>query len=257
MIKVMITDDEPLSRNELKYLLSKYDDINVISEAHSFSSAIDQIKSQRPDLVFLDIQMEEEDTGLKIAQRISTFEFAPLIIFITSHAQHALDAYDFSPLHYLLKPIAEGKLALALDRARELVGENVTSSPDTRKLSIKYRSIDRTGEIVRPLVYLTASEIIYIHKDKMSNTVTVYATKGRIYNGIRQTLQQFEDELKSDKFFRVHTSYLVNLDFASGQKKRSQSNENYVLQLEGSEKELPISKLKYPALKTRLDQAQV
>ena len=268
MIRTLIVDDEPLCLDELKHLLSRYKDISIDFEASNMSGALETLKAQTLDLVFLDIEMGNEKAGLKIAKTISEQENAPQIIFLTAHPQHALKAFDFQPLHYLLKPISQEKLDLAIQRARDLAenetnmsgeknwknSEHVASSVEpSGRITIKYRACDEYGAIIRPTVYLAPDDILYIHKDKLSNTTKVYTTDGKLFEGIRQTLQSFEGLLNGNDFFRMHTSYLVNLQHVLGQKPRSQGEESNILTLKNSATELPISKLKISALKAALE----
>jgi len=268
MIKILIVDDEPLSLDELKYLLSHYDDVDVVAETNHMDKALQLLQKHKFDLVFLDIRMNNEKAGLKIAQAIVKLEKPPLIIFITAYPQHALKAYDYQPLHYLLKPLSEKKLDQAIQRARTVLYEEMKPPPidvyekmidalrsikPSKKIAIKYKSQDSYNDTIRPTVYLTPSEILYIHKDKLSNTTKVYTTDGQLFEGVRLTLQEFENQLANDDFFRIHTSYIVNLDYVSGQKPRAAGEENYLVLLKGNSIELPVSKLKIAQLTSILE----
>jgi len=268
MIHSLIVDDEPLGLNELKYMLSRYNDVNVAFESDNMSEALQLLERHELDLVFLDIEMDNEKSGLKIARKISEQESPPKIIFVTAHPQHALKAYDFQPLHYLLKPISEEKLDQAVQRVRDtLDGENHSLHVETygkkidaaqlmkpaKKITIKYKTQDQYNDTIRPTVYLTANEILYIHKDKLSNTTNVFTVDGKQFEGVRQTLKSFEGLLADNDFFRIHTSYLVNLEYVQGLKPRISGDENNLLILKGSAVELSVSKLKIAALKSLLE----
>lgn len=250
MIHTLIVDDEPLCINELKYLLSQYDDIKIDFEALNTHDALKILHIETLDLVFLDIEMNNEKAGLKIAKQISRQENAPQIIFLTAHPQHALNAFDFQPLHYLLKPISQKKLDLAIQRARD-IPELQTPLPG--RIALKYKTYDEYEAIIRPTVYLAPDEILYIHKDKLSNTTRVFTIDGNLFEGIRQTLQGFEALLSRNYFFRIHTSYLVNLKHVQGKKPRTSGEDSNILVLKNSEVELPISKLKISGLKIALE----
>ena len=249
MIHTLIVDDEPLCLNELRYLLSSYKDINIDFEATNLDDALEILQTQSLDLVFLDIEMDNQKAGLTIAKKIEQQNNSPDIIFLTAHPQHALKAFDFQPLHYLLKPISQTKLDLAIQRAREISRAEPTVPG---KIALKYKTYDEFDEIIRPTIYLSPEEILYIHKDKLSNTTNLFTTDGNQYKGIRHTLQYFEERLSDSDFFRTHTSYLVNLLHVQGQKPRTSGEESNILTLKNSTAELPISKSKIRTLKTVL-----
>lgn len=268
MIRTLIVDDEPLCLDELKHLLSQYKDINIDFEASNACDALRILQTQTLDLVFLDIEMGNEKAGLKIAKEICKQKNTPKIIFLTAHPQHALKAFDFQPLHYLLKPISQSKLDLAIQRVRDLADTGPTA-PDEKiyekivnavhsmepvgRITIKHRTLDKYDAIIRPTVYLPPNDILYIHKDKLSNTTKIFTIDGKLFEGIRQTLQKFENLLSESNFFRIHTSYLVNLQHVEGQKPRTSGEESNILTLKNTATELPISKLKISALKAALE----
>jgi DNA-binding LytR/AlgR family response regulator len=248
MITTLIADDEPLCLDELRYLLSQHSDIRVSFESDNLHDTLQFLKENIIDLVFLDIEMDYENAGLQIAQAISHLHNPPQIIFITAHPQHALKAFEFQALHYLLKPISDDNFNEALQRARNIFNNKNTK----QKIQIKYKFIDEYGEIIRPTIYLYTNDILYIHKDKLSNTTKVYTANGNIYEGVRKTLQNFEAQFKNSNFFRIHTSYLVNLEYVQENKPGILGDENKIITLKNSVVELPVSKLKIAALKSAL-----
>ncbi len=255
MIITLIVDDEPLCRNEIRYLLSKHEDVNVAFESDNFQGTLQLLKENTIDLIFLDIEMDHKKSGLTIAQAISRLSNPPQIIFITAHPQHALKAFEFQALHYLLKPISDDKFNEALQRARELISRKQTNKKNNsliEKTAIKYRLIDDYGQVTRPTIYLNIRDILYIHKDKLSNTTKVHTIDGSTYEGIRKTLQVFETQFKQHNFFRIHTSYLANLDYVLINKCGISGFEKKTITLKKSTVELPVSKLKLTALKLAL-----
>ncbi|VAW60902.1 hypothetical protein MNBD_GAMMA08-897 [hydrothermal vent metagenome] len=257
MIVTLIADDEPLCLNEVRYLLSKHKDVDVAFESDNLQGTLQLIKENAIDLVFLDIEMDHERAGITIAQAISHLNNPPQIIFITAHSQHALKAFEFQALHYLLKPISDNKLDEALDRARDIlsrhkINEKNKSNMHEEKIVIKYRSKDNYGQVTRPTIYLNTNDILYIHKDKLSNTAKVYTVDGGVYEGVRKTLQIFEAQFKHNNFFRIHTSYLVNLEYVLKNKPGNSGYEKKTITLKYSAVELPVSKLKLTALKSAL-----
>jgi DNA-binding LytR/AlgR family response regulator len=233
-IHTLIVDDEPLNRTELHSLLKPYDKIGVIFEAESSKEAMHITHSQEIDLVFLDIEMEEKKSGLGLAKQMSRLPSPPLIIFVTAHEEHSLKSYDYAPLHYLLKPINEKILDNALERAFRL--------KITPRLMLKHRKIDRFNEVSYPVACIQTEDILYIQKNKLGNTVSVFLSDREILEGIRQTLNRFLDDLDSTQFARVHTSFIVNLSKVQEIRQRASHAENYCLVVTNNKALIPISR---------------
>lgn len=267
-LRAVIVDDEPLNRDELKYLLSFHKDIIVVGEADHAAQAQQLIEQARPDLVLLDIQMGSARAGLELAEILQKNTNPPFVIFVTAHPQHAVEAFDYQVIHYLLKPIAAEKLAEALARVRERdnsqwlananydrVADIVRSlAPPNKRLEIRHRDKDRAGNTLYPTAYVPVDEILFIHKIKNSNTTEVHLKSGEPLQGVRSTLEQFERSLTGHNFFGVHSSFLVNLTHVRGLKKRFSDEESYHLLLGACAHEIPVSQNRLAALKERLEQ---
>jgi DNA-binding LytR/AlgR family response regulator len=117
-LRALIVDDERLARDEINFLLTDIDDIEVIGEAAGGEDAVRQTLEKRPDILFLDIQMPVMD-GFQVIRSLLQADALPLVIFTTAYDQYAIKAFEVSALDYLLKPIEKPRLEAALDRARE------------------------------------------------------------------------------------------------------------------------------------------
>jgi len=249
-IRCLVIDDEPLACDELKYLLSRYKDIRVEGEAESASEAEQLIKETKPDLIFLDIRMEESHrmegypAGLLLAERLTKLSMPPYIIFVTAHSEYAVKGYKYEPLHYILKPIEDKMLEEAIKRARKLLNQCDS------KIKIRYRITEPL--VSHPESYVEIRKIVLIHKVKDTDTAEVYLSDGNVLEGVPQTLAEFENKLNDAGFFRVHTSYLVNLIHVRVIKKRIGGDDHNLL-LDGIEKEIPISRAKLEVLREALD----
>lgn len=115
-MRVVLADDEPRARQFLQRLLAEHDDIEVVGVARGGGEALEQIGRLRPDAVFLDIQMPDL-SGLEVARALRGDD-APVIVFVTAHDQHAVDAFELAALDYLLKPLGRDRLAGTLQRVR-------------------------------------------------------------------------------------------------------------------------------------------
>ena len=109
-MKVLIVDDEPLARARLQRLLAHYPDYNHAAQASNGNEALQQVKLQAPDIVFLDVDMPAM-SGLEVATQLNKLSVPPAIIFVTAHPEHALEALQLSAAGYLVKPVTEQNLA--------------------------------------------------------------------------------------------------------------------------------------------------
>ena len=191
-LRVLIADDEPLVRAQLRRLLGDQG-ADVVCECADGESVLRELQHHRPDALLLDIQMPRLD-GIQVARRL-VGEREPCVVFVTAYDEHAIDALRANAVDYLLKPIEPVDLAAALGRVRERVGRS--RSPITR-LTLRSRS----GITVLDLA--TVDRII-----ADGNYVIAYAT-GRAHS-IRRTLASIEALLDPRRFARVHRSAIVNL----------------------------------------------
>lgn len=127
IIRCIIVDDEQPARDELRYLLSSFDDIEIIGGVNSVGKAVTLIEKSSPDLVFLDIQMLGK-TGFDLVKSLSHKEHMPLFVFVTAYDNYAVNFFIESAIDYLLKPLSTKRLALTIERVRKYLGEEVQES---------------------------------------------------------------------------------------------------------------------------------
>jgi two-component system, LytTR family, response regulator len=214
-IRVILVDDEPLARRHLHALLSAEPDVSVIAECATGTEAVAAIRSQRPDLVFLDLQMPELD-GVGVADAIGAASM-PLTVFVTAHDDRALDAFRVHALDYLLKPVDRARFALALARAKDTLRGRIARDP--ARLEAMIAALRPRNGAVEPIapserlavridgrtLLLRIREIDWISAD--DNNVVLHAA-GRALR-IRETLNSIAERLPTD-FVRVHRSAMVN-----------------------------------------------
>ena len=127
MIKTIIVEDEPLKLTSLKnQLLKEFPEIKIVAECPTVESAIENIKSLKPHLVFLDVELGEKDGGIKVLENTRFINYE--VVFTTAHEEHALKAFNFCALHYLLKPFGLEDLKEALKRYKEKI-ESCKTNP--------------------------------------------------------------------------------------------------------------------------------
>src|SRR5262245_41287032 len=119
-LRTVVVDDEQLARDELGYLLGQIGGIEVIGQAGNGVEAVTTIDRLRPDIVFLDVQMPGL-TGFEVARRLVDDQSPAQIIFVTAYDQHAIEAFEVNAVDYLLKPVEQARLEMAIDRARKRI----------------------------------------------------------------------------------------------------------------------------------------
>ena len=241
-IKVVIVDDESRARSVVKGFCELYfnEIIEVVDECSSVVTAVRSIKVNQPDLVFLDIQMPNED-GFELLKYFQQPDFD--IIFTTAHKEYAIQAIKNSALDYLLKPLnpddfkiaisrfeAKQKIKISIDRF-QLLTENINN-----QFSDKQRIVfpTRNGfEVIQ------ANSIVYCKSD---GSYTSIFTIEKEYL-ITKSLKEVSESLLEPNFIRVHKSYLANRNYIKGFK----SDEHKLEMSNGAE--VPVSETNYPKKK--------
>jgi two-component system, LytTR family, response regulator len=201
LVRTLIVDDEPLARRNLSVLLRQDPEIGPVDECGSGFEAIAAIRTTRPALVFLDVQMPECD-GFDVIEMLGS-DVPPAVIFVTAHDEYALRAFDVGALDYLLKPFDDARFRRALARAKDKLTDKEQRLPPTRRLVIK-----SAGQVL----FVSASEIDWIEAADYYACLHV----GNQTHLLRRSLADLERDLASDKFCRIHRSVIVNLDRVKG-----------------------------------------
>ena len=219
-LKAVLVDDEQLARDELGYLLDHAGGVAVVGQAGNGLEALTTIERLRPDVVFLDVQMPGL-TGFEVARRLIDSGDAPQIVFVTAYDQHAIEAFEVNAVDYLLKPVEQSRLEVALDRARRRItterpvesGTNV-SSAELEKIiqavaerqSRRERLAIKVGE---RFLLVQSEEIIYASLADEGITVVTSQHAG---TSNYRTLDELHEWLDPSVFWRVHRAHLVNIN---------------------------------------------
>jgi two-component system, LytTR family, response regulator len=210
-IKTLIVDDELNNRENLHALLKEYcKDVEVVGLADSVDSAYKIIKSQKPDLVFLDIKMPEKD-GFKLLESLIEINFE--VIIVTAYNQYAIQAIKFCAIDYLLKPIDIIELSNAVDlvsRRMDQKKENEGLKQLINHLNNKKRSTKIGLASQDKVDFVETSQIIRCEAD---NNYTHIFLDNQKKMTISKTLKEFEELLSDYGFIRLHQSHLVNSAF--------------------------------------------
>jgi len=238
-IRTLIADDELYSRDELKHLLSSYPAIQVVGEAETGESAVMKALQLQPDVVFLDVEMPKMN-GMEAAKSLMELKKVPLIVFATAYPQFAAEAFRYEAMDYLLKPFDDDQLRETVERIekRFLTQKDKEPGKHTGKLAV-----EGDGEIL----YLEPKEILYISREEKFSKII---TKTNEYE-TKTPLKDLESRLLPYSFFRIHKSYLVNLDYVT--RLTPWFNGAYQLQIEGREEMLSVSRNYVKALRTELE----
>lgn len=210
MLKCIIVDDEFKGRESLKALIEKFcDDIDVAAVCQNGTEATEAINQFRPDIVFLDIQLQKE-TGFDILERLDKIDFE--IIFTTAYSEFAIKAFKFSAIDYLLKPIDIAELKNSIEKARKKVISNITERVAQLAQNIRGSSF-KHARLALPatdgLVFVNVEEIIYC--EATGNYTNIHMEDGRKFV-VSRTLKEYEEMLEQHDFFRIHNAYLINLN---------------------------------------------
>jgi DNA-binding LytR/AlgR family response regulator len=211
--RCLIVDDEAPAREELRFLLSGFDDVQVVGEATNGEEALVLLRSIPYDVVLLDIRMPG-GTGLEVAGELQSMERPPAVIFTTAHPDHAVDAFDLAAADYLLKPFDAARLRKALDRALAASPDDVDPDDAEPEPRAERAPGQRRGRGRIPVQ--RGDRTVLVDEQQI-----VYASAARGYSYLKLaeervlvsfSLAELEKRL-SDSFFRAHRSYLVNLDY--------------------------------------------
>nr|WP_263326355.1 LytTR family DNA-binding domain-containing protein [Neobacillus sp. Marseille-Q6967] len=238
-IRTLIVDDEPYSREELKHLLGNFPAIQIVGEAESGEAAIMKVIHHQPDVVFLDVEMPKMN-GMQAAKALQELKKVPMVVFATAYPQFAAEAFRYNAIDYLLKPYDEEQLHETINRIENNLQS--TKEPEPGKSTGKL-AVELDGEIF----YIEPKEILYIVRDEK---FTKLVTKNGEYE-TKQSLKDFELRLVKFGFFRIHKSFLVNLEFVT--RLTPWFNGAYQLQIEGRKEMLSVSRNYAKALRNRLE----
>lgn len=206
-IRTMIAEDEMMARKELLYLLKDEKDFILTPHAETGEQLIELYTEHKPDVIFLDVEMPGF-TGVEAAKYISeqAGDEKPLFIFTTAYDEYALDAFEIEAVDYLLKPYDEMRFKKAVARIRKGFArkEKVLEKLEKKTPTASKLLID-DGE---RMVVLSPDSIYYAVPN---NRLLEIHTEDKVIMS-RMTLQELEDKLSGQMFFRAHRSYLVNLN---------------------------------------------
>jgi len=222
-LRVLIVDDEVLARQELQFLLDGVGDVELVGVGKNGIEAVELIRTQKPDVVFLDVQMPGLD-GFGVLKRLIEKKMQlPQVVFATAYDQYAVRAFEVNAVDYLLKPFDRVRVCRTIEKARARIvpaepsaGESATAA----KLDALLRLVEETkqparngiGKVVvkthNRLLLVDQKEICFASIDDGAISVTTATVQGQ---SNCRTLEELMDQLDAEMFWRVHRSFLVNI----------------------------------------------
>ena len=228
-IRTILVDDEPLAIQGLMLRLERFEDVEIIDTCSNGREAIRSIKTHKPDLVFLDIQMPGFD-GFSVIQGLAEVE-PPLFVFVTAYGDHALRAFEAQAVDYLMKPVEDDRLADTLDRVRQRLSEKRSLEEAGQLREVLAEVAPEAAEEVQAAVADDAPasnrfekminikdrgqifrvDVDSIEKiDAAGDYMCIYTADNTLI--LRETMKDLEKRLDPRRFQRVHRSTIVNLD---------------------------------------------
>lgn len=195
--RAVIVDDERLARKEMRRLLAEFDEISIVGEAENLSEAVEIIEKEKPQIIFLDIQLSNEN-GFDLVEKV---EHNFNLIFVTAFDAYAIRAFEVNALDYLLKPVNPERLTKAIERLKD------------EKTEEKIRPLEFNDRIFLELgtrsIFLKVNEISHINS--AGDYSEIITTAGRKHL-IEKPLREWEERLPEKHFLRIHRQTIINLE---------------------------------------------
>jgi DNA-binding LytR/AlgR family response regulator len=219
-LRVLIVDDEPLARQELEYLLKAAGGVEVVGAGKNGIEAVELIRTLKPDLVFLDVQMPGLDGFGVLKNLLEKKTRMPQVVFATAYDQYAVRAFEVNAVDYLLKPFDQARVARTIEKTRARMpaseGDSATAKLDALlKLVEDAASSPRaakTGRVVlraqNRLLLVDQKEICFAAIEDGAISVSTATVEG---SSNCRTLEELSEQLDPETFWRAHRSYLVNI----------------------------------------------
>ncbi|HKF55988.1 MAG TPA: response regulator [Blastocatellia bacterium] len=214
-IKTIIVDDEPLARDRLRSLLAGHRDVDVVAECTSGRDAVAAITTEKPDLVFLDIQMPEMD-GFEVLESIGNQDL-PVIVFVTAYDAYAIKAFEVHAMDYLLKPFDRERFEVSLDRARAMIRQGRFGDINRKLMSLLEAAKPAPQQSsVERLVLKSGGRVFFLRVEEIDwieaagNYVRLHA--GKETHVMRESMNSLEQRLDPTRFIRIHRSTMINIE---------------------------------------------
>lgn len=246
-VSVLIVDDEPLAREGLRIMVGQDADLELVGEAQNGPQAVESIRSIKPDVVLLDVQMPGMN-GFEVLAALDSADL-PQVVFVTAFEEYALHAFDVSAVDYLLKPFDDQRFQTAMARAKRRVamahGADSPKTPaplldvyETARREAAASNVADESSYRRRFAVRTAGRVLFVDTDEIdwieAADYYVQLHVGESAHLLRRSMTQLERELDPEQFLRIHRSSIVNVRRIV-EIRREQGRELYVVLQSGVE----------------------
>lgn len=243
-MRILVVDDEMLARDELKYLLYRTKEVDIIDEADSVEEALEKLIESKPDLVFLDIQLSD-DNGFEIANILKKMKKPPAIVFATAYDQYAIQAFEVDALDYILKPFDEERIVQTIKKFKKRKQHEMEEKQEVHASDVSSRMKKLALLIDESIVLVNIEDIVYAGlldgKVIVKTICDTYVTN--------DTLAILEKKLPQVNFLRVHRSFIVNVNHISEIQPWFNSTYNLIMK---EDSKVPVSRTYAKELKKLL-----
>jgi two-component system LytT family response regulator len=234
-MRALIIEDEPLAVDNLTFYLKEYP-IEIIGAAYNIREAVKLIKKEKPDVIFLDINLSGEN-GFELLDKV---EINFKVIFVTAYDEYAVRAFEVNALDYILKPLKKERIAKAIEKLLDNIHQEVVH----RKYTIDDTLFLSTG---RRACFLKLKNICYLQADSCYSKIFL---SENVYKSSTRTLKKWEELLPEHEFVRIHRSFIINIDHINEIKKRN--NGTYLVFLKDIKSPIGLSRRCASTLKARI-----
>jgi two-component system response regulator LytT len=223
LLTALIIDDEPLARQELLYLLQSAGGIDVLAQGTNGIEAVDLIRTHKPDVVFLDVQMPGLDGFAVLKKLLDKKAGLPQVVFATAFDQYAVRAFEVNAVDYLLKPFDRKRVLKTVDKVKTRLADRADSAPDPRpdpRLDALLKLVETRAQPAKPttgkvivralgrLLLVDQREICFASIEGGAISVVTRGVEGQ---SNCRTLEELMDQLDPEAFWRAHRSFVVNI----------------------------------------------
>lgn len=231
-MKCIIVEDEFPAREELKYFIKNYSDIEIVNEFENGIDVLRFIQENNVDVIFLDINIPMLD-GILLAKTINQFKYKPKIVFISAYKEYAVEAFELEVFDYLLKPYSDERIINTLKKLQQ-----------SKKDEILKKDLEEKNDIQDTITMWKDDKMIVLKFDDIyfceaHERETIVYTKDNVYIA-KSSISEFFKNLPKNQFFKTHRSYIVNIHKIK--EIIPWFNSTYMLKLKDLKKEIPVSR---------------